>query len=538
MTTIELLDQWVAGQAQRAPDRTALVFRGERLSYGALDANANRLARRLRGLGLQPGDRVCLLTPKTPRAITALLGVLKAGGVYVPLDPSSPAPRLARMVAACDDRWLLADGPVAGLVDELSPSFAGGRAVVGWLGDDQDLKRAPDFTFAGLATESAEGLPASRRESDVAHLLFTSGSTGVPKGVMVTHRSVRHFVEWAVDYFGLNADDRCSSHPPLHFDLSTFDIFGTFAAGGELHPVHTDLNLAAHRLAQFIRDSALTQWFSVPSVLTFLAKFDAVKEQDFPTLRRLLWCGEVLPTPTLRYWMTRLPHVRFTNLYGPTEAAIASSYYTVPETPPSDTTPIPIGRPCAGEELLVLDEDLHPVPAGESGQLCIRGVGLSPGYWRDAEKTAAAFVANPLPGAPPGDRLYRTGDLARVGPDGLVYFLGRADAQIKSRGYRIELGEIETALHALDGLRESAVVAMETAGFEGWAICAAYVPRSGSTVEPGGLRQALARVLPSYMLPARWMALAALPRNPNGKVDRPRLKELFKEQPAPAGRAP
>lgn len=530
--TVTALQDLVAYQAARRPDAVALAGR-EPCSYGELEASANRLARRLRRLGVRPGDRVCLLAPKSARAITAIVGVLKAGGIYVPLDVASPAPRLARMVAACDDRWLLADGPVAPLIEALAPAWAGGPPVVGWLGSDPPpLARAPDFTWDELAAERGDPPAPAERGAAVAHLLFTSGSTGVPKGVMVTHASVLAFLRWAVPYFGLGPEDRCSGHPPLHFDLSTFDLFGTFAAGAALYPVPTELNLAAHRLAQFIRDERLTQWFSVPSVLTFLAKFDAVRPGDFPALRRLLWCGEVLPTPTLRHWMTRLPHVRFTNLYGPTEATIASSYHTPDRVPESDTAEIPIGTACAGEELLVLDEQSRPARPGVMGELYIRGAGLSPGYWRDAEQTDAAFRPNPLPGAPPGDRIYRTGDLARVGADGLVYFLGRADSQIKSRGYRIELGEIEAALHAVPGLRESAVVAIESRGFEGWTICAAFVPQGGSAegVTPAALREALRGVLPGYMLPARWLELPALPRNANGKVDRPALREAFKAQ--------
>jgi acyl-coenzyme A synthetase/AMP-(fatty) acid ligase len=260
-----------------------------------------------------------------------------------------------------------------------------------------------------------------------------------------------------------------------------------------------------------------------------MAKFDVIREADFPALERVLWCGEVLPTPILMHWMERLPHARFTNLYGPTEATIASSYYTVPERPEDETEPIPIGTPCAGEELLVLDDQLAPVSTGEIGDLYIGGVGLSPGYWRDDEKTRAAFV--PDPNTTDGSaRIYRTGDLAKVMEDGLVYFLGRADSQIKSRGYRIELGEIETALNAFQELRECAVVGVETGGFEGTAICCAFAPAAGHEVEPPQLREQLAALLPAYMLPSRWHQMDALPKNVNGKIDRRALRELFEQQ--------
>jgi acyl-coenzyme A synthetase/AMP-(fatty) acid ligase len=223
--------------------------------------------------------------------------------------------------------------------------------------------------------------------------------------------------------------------------------------------------------------------------------------------------------------MRRLPHVQFTNLYGPTEATIASSYYTVPACPQRDTDPIPIGAPCDGEELLVLDETLRASPVGEIGELCIGGAGLSPGYWREEEKTRAAFVADPRP-SDGSERIYRTGDLGKLGPDGLYYFIGRADSQIKSRGYRIELGEIEAALNAVPGVRECAVVGIETGGFETTAICCAYAADSAE-LSPAWLRRQLRRALPDYMLPSRWKSFDRLPKNVNGKTDRRALRELF-----------
>jgi acyl-coenzyme A synthetase/AMP-(fatty) acid ligase len=312
----------------------------------------------------------------------------------------------------------------------------------------------------------------------------------------------------------------------LHFDLSTFDIFGSLAAGAQLHLVPPELNILPNKLAEFIRAAELTQWFSVPSILNYMAKLDVVKPNDFPALRRLLWCGEVFPTPALVYWMKRLPKVTFTNLYGPTEATIASSYYSVPKCPENDKAAIPIGQGCDGEELLVLDEKLRPVARGDIGHLYIRGVGLSPGYWRDPEKTRSAFLPNPQ-SAGSADRIYKTGDLARFGEDGLVYYVGRADSQIKSRGYRIELGEIETALSAFETLREVAVVAIPTEGFEGNVICCAYVPASGAQVTMGDLRKQLSKVVPAYMLPSRWEPFDKLPQNANGKIDRRKLREEF-----------
>jgi amino acid adenylation domain-containing protein len=524
-----LLQHWVTEQAERRPDATAVVMHNARLTYEELEAWSNQLARTLKAGGCEQGDRVCLLLPKSPLAIVSMVGALKADCTYVPLDPSSPAPRLMKIVQSAEPRVILADARSALPLRELLSDVTLRRSVaVGWIEREQGGGDAfgPRFSLDDVLRAPSGSLDYRNGSAHPAHILFTSGSTGAPKGVVIPHRNVIHFVEWAKRYFQLGPTDRLSGHPPLHFDLSTFDVFGTFAAGAQVHLVPPEINMLPNALAQFIRAAELTQWFSVPSLLSYMAKFDVVQFHDFPGLRRLLWCGEVFPTAALRYWMARLPHVMFTNLYGPTEATIASSYYTIPRCPEDDGAAIPIGTPCEGEELLVLDETRRPVPPEEVGELYIRGPGLSPGYWRDPDKTRAAFVPNPF-SSDPTDRIYRTGDLAKTGRDGLVYFLGRADSQIKSRGYRIELGEIETALNAMSFLEECAVVAIPTDGFEGMAICCAYVPRPAASVTPAGVRKELAKVLPAPMLPSRWRAFERLPRNTNGKFDRRGLQEAF-----------
>jgi len=528
-----LLQSWVTQQAETRPDAVAVVSGNEKLTYGQLEQSSNQLARLLQQGGCKKGDRVCIVMPKSPAAIVSMIGILKAGCMHVPVDASSPAARIRQILDSCENRWILGAGTAAPLLDELLADDQLRPGIsVGWLDAHAPATQhfQPVFSRTDLDAASSSSPAQQCTPEDGSHILFTSGSTGVPKGVVITHSNVIAFVAWALKHFGIDHTDRFSGHTPFHFDLSTFDIFGAITAGAQIHLVPPEAALLPPKLVEFIHKSELTQWFSVPSVLNYLAKFDALKGQEFPSLRRVLWCGEVLPTPALIYWMEHLPHVPFSNLYGPTEATIASSYYDVKTCPTDPKAAIPIGTACDGEELLVLDEKLQPLPVREIGDLYIAGAGLSPGYWRDPAKTAGVFLPDPRDGR--SGRIYRTGDLAWLGEDGFVFFVGRADTQIKVRGYRIELGEIETALNSVGTLHECAIVAVQNENFGGWMICCAYVGREGAEVSPNGLREHLKKLIPNYMFPVRWTSYQALPKNANGKIDRPRLKEQFlqKEQ--------
>jgi acyl-coenzyme A synthetase/AMP-(fatty) acid ligase len=303
-----------------------------------------------------------------------------------------------------------------------------------------------------------------------------------------------------------------------------WDIFCALTSGAELHLVPSVGNLLPNVMADFTRNSRLTQWASVPAVLIAMANRGGICHGDFPDLRRLMWYGEALPTQFVKFWMERLPHAEFTNFYGPTEVTLISTYYTVPSIPEENGPPIPIGKPVPGRKLVILNNNDEPVSVDTVGQLCIGGKGLTPGYWRRPEKTAAAFFESP-PNS--GEWWYRTGDLVRMDAAGLCHFHGRTDRQIKLRGYRIELDEIELALGRLAGISESGVVAVTTNRFRGTQICAAYVQDSEHVRTPEELRNELAMALPAYMLPLNWLKLPSLPRNRNDKIDYLKLKELF-----------
>lgn len=517
------LHEYAAASAARTPGATAVVLGEDRLSYARLIGDARRLARLLEGVGVEPADRVALLVAKSPAAVVGMHAALELGAAYVPIDLASPPPRAARILRSAEPRAMLADAAATKLLDGLGregelPEIPLVSLAPDWPGGEREAAHGPD-DWAGLADEP---LGFAGGPDAVAHILFTSGSTGDPKGVQITHGMVGAFVDWALAHFETAPGERISGHPPLHFDLSTFDIYATLKAGAELHLVPASASLTPKGLADFIRDSDLNQWFSVPSTLAFMVRAGVIGEGDFPALSRVLFCGEAMPKPVLREWMARVPHARYTNLYGPTETTIASSYYDVTATPDEDTGTVPIGFPCGGEELLLLDESHQTVPRGEVGQIFIAGAGLSPGYWRDAARTREAFIADPRGNG----RIYATGDLGRADEAGCFHFVGRVDSQVKHRGYRIELGEIESALNGISALRECAVVAVPTSGFEGTVICGAYAS-DGPELSPVDLRATLAGSLPTYMLPSRWRAFDALPKNANGKIDRRALRDLF-----------
>lgn len=492
------------------PTAISIVHGDERWTFAELAARAAALADRLVENDVRRADRVCLLADKTPEAIAAMLAIASIGAVYVPLEPASPSPRLARMLRTLAPCHLLAQSRHANLAGECSEILGDCAPRIHWL---EHVEAATSAT-----------LRVDARPDDVAVILFTSGSTGDPKGVPLTHEGIAHFVEWSNGYFAPSPGDRLSCHPPLCFDASLWDVFRSLSSGAQLHLVPAAASLLPTKLADFIRSSRITQWASVPSMLAAMAARDVLFPEDFPDLRKVIWYGEVFATRALRYWMSRLPHVEFTNTYGPTEASITVSTYRVPAIPRDDDDVLPIGQPVTGKQMLVLDDERRPVPAGVVGDLYVGGAGISPGYWQDPARTAAAFVELE-PGS--GQRWYFTGDRAAIDRNGVTWFHGRIDRQVKSRGCRIELDEIACALSGVAGLAESAIVAVPAPAFGGVRICAAYAPVPGTERAPSAIRADLVKLLPSYMLPTRWLVVDELPKNRNGKVDHRALEMRF-----------
>jgi amino acid adenylation domain-containing protein len=375
---------------------------------------------------------------------------------------------------------------------------------------------------AALAAASATVPQIPTIDQDLAYILYTSGSTGEPKGVMLSHRNGLAFSTWAVERFAIAPSDRLSNHAPLHFDLSILDVFAAAQAGATLVLVPTQTALFPATLAQLIVDERLSVWYSVPSALILLLTHVDLGQLGLDHLRLVLFAGEVFPVKYLRQLRTALPQARLVNLYGPTETNVCT-YYEVTDIPDDRAEPFPIGRACENTEVFALNETGALCREGEVGELYARGATIMQGYWGRAEDTARVLIRNPLQ-PHLDDRAYRTGDLVQLEASGDYRFLGRRDNQVKSRGFRIELGEIETALYNHPGVREAAAVAIPDE-LIGNRIQAFVALHEGADASPSELERFCIGALPRYMVPEQITLRPSLPKTSTGKVDRRALIE-------------
>ncbi|MFC8721197.1 amino acid adenylation domain-containing protein, partial [Kitasatospora sp. NPDC057198] len=491
----------IADRAARTPGAVAVVASDGELTYRQLWSSAGELAEELAAVGAGPDTVVAVAVPRSAELMVALLGVLRSGAAYLPLDTDHPAERLAGMVEDADPVRVL----TVGAVRDRLPEQARARALL------------LDAREPGAAR--AEPVPAG--PDHAAYVIFTSGSTGRPKGVLVTHRAIANRLEWMQHEYRLTAADRVLQKTPAGFDVSVWEFFWALGEGATVVLARPDGHREPGYLADLIARQAVTTLHFVPSMLrAFLEEPDLATRCT--TLRRAFCSGEALPADTVDRWHTALPGVPLHNLYGPTEAAVDVTHHA---TRPGAGS-VPIGRPVWNTRLYVLDARLRPCPVGVPGELYLAGVQLARGYLNRPGLTAGRFVADPY--GPPGTRMYRTGDLVRHRPDGEVEYLGRTDDQVKIRGFRIELGEVEAALAALPGVAHAAVTVRSTAN--GAKQLVGYVVPPAA--DPQALRDRLADTLPEHSVPAVIVGLDALPLSVNGKLDR---KALPAPNPGTAG---
>jgi len=512
-----ILQQLLSDSASRYPAKTAVSARGRNLTYGELEQRSNQLAHLLAQRGVKKGDRIGLFFPKCVESLVCMLGALKAGAVYVPLDPQAPVDRIAYIMADCGIRVLLTNAEKRKALD--SKTLHNLHSCILIDGPSGESNGSGVLPWSLLAEYPADHAPQlTLIESDLAYILYTSGSTGRPKGVMIAHRTALTFVDWCSAKFKLQPDDQLSNHAPLHFDLSVFDVYNSLEAGATLHLVTEDIALFPATLASFIETRGITVWYSVPSALTLLLLHGNLKAEKLRQLRIVLFAGEVFPMKYLRQLAALLPHVDLYNLYGPTETNVCTYYKVRRDLLPSQEK-LPIGIACENTEVFAVNDGGEIITQpGESGELLVRGPAVAYGYWADVEKTRKMVVANLFQ---PNfeEKMYRTGDLVQLEEDGNYSFLGRRDSMIKSRGYRIELGEIENAFLSHPGVREVAALAIPD-DVVGNRIKAVVALHTGSSVQPVELQQHCAARIPKYMIPDQIEFCESLPKTSTGKIDR------------------
>ena len=515
------LPEFLTAAAARRPDYPAVELAPSgALTYAELDRLSDRVRDRLRVMGVQRGDRVGVYARKSIDAYAAMLGAMKAGAAYVPVDDAAPAWRSAFILSDCAVRVTVVENSlVAAWRHEMEQLGATPATIaLAEATDGSHLSAALDALDVAAGTappgeDEAVGL------DDLAYILYTSGSTGKPKGVMLTHRNAVSYVDWCSDAFEPRDDDRFSSHAPFHFDLSILDLYVPLKHAATVVLIPAGQGKEPLGLAALIAERRLTVWYSTPTILTMLHQYGKLERHDYSALRLVLFAGEVFPVKHLRIVTRQLPGARFFNLYGPTETNVCT-YHEIPASVEDDRThPYPIGKVCEQFASRVVDEDGIDVVHGAEGELVMRGPGVMVGYWNLPERTAQAFFVDAE-----GKAWYRTGDLVTAGADVVFTYLGRRDRMVKRRGYRIELGEIESGLYKHADVKEAAVVAIKDA--DGGVRIKAFLASNGPPLSVIHLKRFCAKVLPSYMSPDVFGFVAALPKTSTDKVDYQRLTAM------------
>jgi amino acid adenylation domain-containing protein len=507
-----LIHELIEEQARQRPDAAAVRFEGQQINFAELNSRANQVAHWLLAQGIKPGDRVAICAVRSIEMMIGLVGILKSGAAYVPLDAEYPVNRL---------RYMLSDSVPAAVVTQsrlcerlqlreskrpllLLDSAEGLEQL------DCQIDTNPDARAAGLT------------QRDLAYVIYTSGSTGQPKGVMNEHRAVMNRLLWAQSCCQLTPADRVMQKTPLSFDVSVWELFWPLMMGTCLVVARPGGHQDPDYLVKLIRQERITLMHFVPSMLQVFLVHPQVPECS--SLRIVICSGEVLPAVAQSRFIQSLPNAQLHNLYGPTEAAVDVTWWNCSAEP---REPVPIGRPIANTQIYVLGESGEPVPLGVGGEIHIGGVGVARGYLNREALTQERFIADPF-SEQPGARLYKTGDVGRFLADGTIEYIGRLDHQVKVRGFRIELGEIESQLAKQPGVRDAVVIAREDR--PGDKRLVGYVAlEKGATNSSDELRRGLQEVLPDYMVPSAVVVLESLSMSANGKLDRAALMACGEE---------
>lgn len=516
-----------ANSVERYADRPAVVVDREALSYAELSRMVSSLAGAMRDYENEKSPLAALLAHRSVTAYAGVLGILATGKGYVPLNPKFPLERSRSMLRLSGCSMLIVGPECASLLPDLLLGVDRNLVVIvpnltGTNNLAADFPRHR-FVFSNEIDRPSDSFDATEVEPNaVAYLLFTSGSTGVPKGVPIHHSNVRPYVEYIADRYQVTPEDRFSQHFDQTFDLSVHDMFVAWERGAALFCVPEKSVMAP---AKFIRENDLTMWFSVPSVIGILSRMRLLSPNCFPSLRYSLFCGEPLAAAYAQHWQEAAGNSIVENLYGPTETTIAITHYRWDNRrSPEECTSgvVPIGWPFANQQVSLIDGERKCVPAGQTGELCLSGSQVTDGYWNNPEKTREQFITLPET----GDTLwYRTGDVVRQDGSGCLHYQGRLDHQVKIRGYRVELMEIEAILRKICGTEQ--VVSLPLPSRNGSSDGVVAFVSGSVSLDPGRVIDSCSEFLPDYMVPKKIYPIAEFPLNMNGKVDRPKLAKIL-----------
>ena len=501
---LHIVTQYLRASADKYPENNVFVDNKISLTYRQALNEAEKIAGRLvqNELFKKP---VAVLMDKGARNVAAFLGVAMSGNYYTVIDTKMPQNRVEKILDTFEPSLVLTDRRNAKKAQELGRS----------------CRIYEDLMETELSRDDLEAIEKAESriiDTDILYVLFTSGSTGIPKGVIITHRSVIDYTEWVAETFHLDHHTVIGNQAPFYFDNSVLDIYSTIRNGATLHVIPQMLYSFPIRLLEYVRDHQINTIFWVPTVLSRVADLELLDKCDIDCLEKVLFAGEVMPARQLNAWIRRLPKAMFANLYGPTEITVDCTYYIVDREIRDDES-VPIGYACMNTDILVLNEKNELVQTNEKGELCVRGSSLSLGYYNNPEKTAAAFVQNPLNHLY-HELIYRTGDIVHYNERGEIIYDGRRDSQIKHTGHRIELGEIETAVFSHPAIKSNCCLHEPTKD----QLILFYV----GDIDEDELRKYLTGIIPEYMLPNIYYQLDAMPLNMNGKIDRVKLNEQIK----------
>jgi len=482
--------------------KTAIIDSEKQYSYLDVDKFSKQVANCLIGQRIDKNQPVAVYLPKSAEVIFSNLGTIMTGNIYMNLDVKSPVDRIKKIIENIEPVFIITNNQLA---DKIKKCDYPENKILLW----EEVLKANINLEKNILKERLSKLI----DTDPLCIINTSGSTGTPKGVILNHKSFIDFTEWAIDTLKIGDSEVVGSLSPVIFDIYSFELCMLMAKGSTIVLLPDSLAAYPAKLLEIMKDKKVTFIFWVPTIMVNIANMDLLSKMRLSDLRTVWFAGEVFPTKQFKYWKSHLSEVKFVNLYGPIEITLDCTYYVI-ERELKDEELIPIGFPCRNTDILILNENNRPATKNEEGELCVRGTSLAMGYYNNFEKTAAAFVQNPLNNSYP-EIIYRTGDIVFLNDHGEINFKGRKDTLIKHLGYRIELGEIEHVIINTLKLVENGCVVYNHNKKE---ITLFY--ESNKNISIAEMKRAIAEVFPKYMIPTVFCKMDLLPRNPNGKIDR------------------